>query len=335
MSHKKWIGLAVIIVAAVALVVAGYLHWRHGKLYPSTDNAYVEGTVITVASRIPGTLLEVPVEENSWIEQGAVIAKLDPRDNEQAVSEARADLAKSQASLELDKANIAGAEAQLAVARSQASLARSDRTRYGDLEQRGSVAARQAEQAQTSAEVAAAQVTAAQKSLAAVQARLEVDREEVQRMRSRLDQALLKLSYATINAPADGLVADKSAQVGQVVAAGQPLCQLAQLEPGHVWVDANFKETQLDRVHVGQPVTVTFDAYGSREFHGTVESLSAGTGAAFSLLPPQNATGNWVKIVQRLPVRIALDLTAEQVRELRLGLTASVTIDTRSAAERR
>jgi len=333
MTKKKWIGLTVIIAAALALALTGYLHWRHGLLYPSTENAYVQGDVTPLASRIPGSLEEVLIEDNMWVQEGQVIARLDPRDYDQAISEAKADLAKAQAVLELDRAQIAGAEAQLVVVRSQAELARSDQARYTDLQQKGSVAERQYEQANTAAAVAEAQVIAAQKSLSALRAKLEVDREEVGSMQACYDLAVLRRSYCTITAPTAGMVADKSAQPGQVVTPGQPLCRLASLSVGHVWVEANFKETQLHRIRAGQTATVTFDAHEGHKYRGRVEALSAGTGATFALLPPQNATGNWVKIVQRLPVRLALDLTDAEARELRLGLSATVMVDTRSLDE--
>ncbi len=328
MSKKKWIGLGVIVVVVLGLVAFAYLHWHHGKIYPSTDNAYVHGDVYPVASRVQGTVLAAPIQDDVWIEEGGLVAHLDPRDFEQAVTEAEADLAKARAALELGTARIAAAEAQVAVARSQADLARSDRRRYTELQQKGSVAERQAEQATTSAAVADDQVTAARKQLQALKAEQERNRKEVARMEARLELARLRLSYTTIAAPAAGVVADKSVQPGQVVAPGQPLCRVAALAPGHVWIEANFKETQLERIRPGQPATVTVDAHGSRDYRGRVASLNAGTGAAFSLLPPQNATGNWVKIVQRLPVRIDLDVSAEATRELKLGYSCHVTVDT-------
>jgi membrane fusion protein (multidrug efflux system) len=335
MSQKKWIGLGIIIVVVAGLAVAGYLHWHHGKIYPSTDNAYTHGDVYPVASRVQGTVSEAPIEDDQWVERAQLIAHLDPRDFEQAVAEAEADLAKAQAALELVGAQIAAAESQVAVARSQAALASSDRQRYSQLQQQGSVAERQYEQATTSASVADDQVTAAQKQVQALQAERERDKKEVARMQARLDLARLRLSYTTITAPAAGVVADKSVQPGQVVVPGQPLCRVAALLPGHVWIEANFKETQLGRIRVGQPATVTVDAHGGREYHGKVASLNAGTGAAFSLLPPQNATGNWVKIVQRLPVRIDLDLTEEAARGLKLGYSCHVTVDTSGLEEGR
>ncbi len=332
---RKWIGLGIILAGAVALVIVGWLNYRHGRIYPSTENAYVGGDVSTVASRVPGQLVEVSFRENEVVQEGQVIARLDERDFDAAIARAEAELAKAEATLVLDEAQIAGAEAQVAVARSQAAQARADRDRYAALSGRGSAPARQSEQAATAAAVADAQVASAQKALQAARARLDVDREALAKVRADRDLALLQRSYCQVTAPATGVVADKSAQVGQVIAAGQPLCRIAPLGGEHVWVEANFKETQLQRINVGQPVSVEVDAVAGHEFKGRVATLSAGTGSAFALLPPENASGNWVKIVQRLPVRIALDAGDPQLSRLRLGLSASVTVDTRTAGEAR
>lgn len=332
---RKWIGLGVIVAGAIALVLVGWLNYRHGRIYPSTENAYVGGDVSTVASRVPGALVEVAFRENEVVQEGQVIARLDERDFDAAVARAEAELAKAEATLVLDEAQIAGAEAQVAVTRSQATQARNDRERYAALSGRGSAPARQSEQATTSAAVAEAQVASAQKALQAARARLDVDREAVAKTRADRDLALLQRTYCQVVAPATGVVADKAAQVGQVVAAGQPLCRIAPLGGDHLWIEANFKETQLQRINVGQPVRVEVDAVAGHEFTGRVATLSAGTGSAFALLPPENASGNWVKIVQRLPVRIALDAGDAQLSRLRLGLSATVTVDTRTAADER
>ncbi len=332
---RKWIGLGVILTGAVALVFVGWLNYKHGRLYPATENAYVGGEVSTVASRVPGALVEVSFHENEVVQEGQLIARLDVRDFDAAVARTEAELAKAEATLTLDEAQIAGADAQVTVARSQATQARADRDRYAALSVRGSAPARQSEQAATGAAVADAQVSAAQKALLAARARLEVDREAVAKTRADRDLALLQRSYCDVVAPTTGVVADKSAQVGQVVAAGQPLCRIAPLGGDHVWIEANFKETQLQRIAVGQPVRVEVDAVADHEFTGKVATLSAGTGSAFALLPPENASGNWVKIVQRLPVRIALDAGDPQLSRLRLGLSASVTVDTRPAGSAR
>lgn len=324
---KRWLGLAVILVFAAALVGLGWHNWQHGQIYPTTDNAYVDADVTPVASRIPGTLLQVNITNDGIVREGDVIAELDPRDFDQAVAKQQATLATAEAAVALQEARIAGARAQVAAAEAQTELARTDLERFTALDERGSAARRQYDQALAASRVAEAQLVAARKSLQAAEAGLAADQAAVRKAHTGLDNAVLQRSYCTIVAPCDGIVADKSAAAGQVVAPGQPLCRLARLAGEHVWIAANFKETQLKRIRVGQPVSFRIDADDSREFKGHVASLSAGSGAAFSLLPPENATGNWIKVVQRLPVRIDFD---EEVpaRLLRLGLSCEVTVDT-------
>jgi membrane fusion protein (multidrug efflux system) len=333
MKNKKWIGLTVILVGAAALSITGWLHLQHQRIFPTTDNAYVGGDVFAVASRVPGILVEVAFADNQHVDAGQVLARLDPRDFDLAVARAEAEVAKAEASLAVDEAQIAGAEAQLLVARSEAEQARLDRDRYATLQERGSAPGRQAEQAATAARVAEAQVAAAAKALAAARAKLAMDEKAVAKAQAELDNARLQRDYCTIVAPTAGTVADKSAQPGQVVAPGQPLCRLAPLAGTSIWVDANYKETQLHRIRAGQPATITVDAIADHEFRGTVATFSPGTGAAFALLPPENASGNWVKIVQRLPVRIALAPGDPLLDRLRLGLSAEVSVDTRAAGE--
>jgi len=330
---KKTIGLIVILAGAVVLALTAWLHWRHGRIFPTTSDAYVGGDVTTVSSRVPGTLVSVEVRENQVVGAGQVIAQLDPRDYDQAVAEADADLTKAKSTLELDRAQIAGAEAQIAVARSEAAQARADQERYAALQRTGSIPARQSETATTAAQVAESRLDAARKALTATQARLTVDEKDIGQKQAKYDLAVLRRSYCAITAPAAGMIADKSALPGQVVTAGQPLCRIASLDAQHLWVDANFKETQIARIRPGQPATIEVHAEGNRVYHGKVEAISAGTGASFSLLPPENATGNWVEIVQRVPVRILLDSREDPQESLRLGLSAHVTIDTRSAGE--
>lgn len=331
---RKSIGLVVIVLGAIGLVITGYVRWHNGQVFPSTEDAYVGGDVYAVAGRLPGELIAVSFHDHEFVEAGQVLAQLDPRDFDNAIVRAEADLAKAEAALALDEARIAGAQAQLAVARSQAKQAEADLARFTVLQERGSTPERQLEEARTAADVARAQVTAAQKALAAAEAGLEVDRKGVTKSRATLDDAHLQRSYCAITAPASGYVADKSAHVGQVVGAGQPLCRIAPLTGDAVWIDANFKETQLRFIRVGQPATIAIDAVDGHEYTGKVAAFSAGTGSAFALLPPENASGNWVKIVQRLPVRIALDGNQPELDRLRLGLSATVKVDTREPGER-
>ncbi len=324
---KRWIGLAIILLIAVALVFLGWRKWEHGRIYPGTDNAYIGADVTAVASRVPGTLQDVLVEDHQVVHQGQVIAELDPRDFDQAVAKQRANVGAAEAAVALQKAQIAGAEAQVEAARAQVELARSDRERFAALDERGSTAKRRFDQVVAAAKVAEARLEAARKQLAAARAGLAAKEKGLEKARTGLDNALLQRSYCTITAPCDGVVADKTAMTGQITAAGQPLCRIVQISGSHAWIDANFKETQLRRIRVGQPVTFTIDADSGQEFQGHVASLGAGSGAAFSLLPPENATGNWIKVVQRLPVRIALD---EEIppRLLKIGLSCEVTVDT-------
>lgn len=326
---KRWIGLAVILVCAVALVFFGWRNWQHGQLYPATENAYLDADISPVSSRVPGTLLKVMITADQVIQAGQVIAELDPRDFDQMVATQQAAVATAEAAINLQRARIAGVEAQVTAAKAQAEMNRADLKRFKALDERGSAARRQYDQAKAASLVADARLTAAHKGLVAARAALIADEKKLEKARTGLSNARLKRSYCTILAPCTGVVADKSATVGQVVAPGQPLCRLVQLETDHVWVAANFKETQLKRIRLGQPVQVTIDADKDLEFDGHVQSLSAGSGAAFSLLPPENATGNWIKVVQRLPVRIALDETVPE-RLLRVGLSCEVTVDTQS-----
>lgn len=326
---KKWASLAVILALAVTGTIWALVQWRHGQVYVATDNAYVKGHVMTVSSHIPGPLLQVAVQENQAVRAGQVLASLDPRDYEAAIARAEASLAEARSALALNEAQIAQARAQARAAESQQALAELEKRRMDALLARQSIPRQKHDQAATAEAVAGAQVAAARKQVAAAQGLLGVSRSKVQVAQAALDQARLQRSYCTIAAPCDGTVSRKLAEPGMVVAAGQPLLAVVPLGQEDLWVEANFKETQLRRVRPGQRVRMKTDLDG-RTFMGTVESLSAGTGAAFSLLPAENATGNWVKVVQRLPVKIALDPGADPERRLRLGLSVEAEIDTRS-----
>ncbi len=334
MNKKKWFGLVLIFLFAGLLVVAGVLRWRHAQVFPSTEDAYVAGDIVPVASRIPGTILTLTVEENQLVHEGDVVATLDPRDMDAAVARARAALAAARSVVAADRANIAQAQAALDAAKSDLQLKQLDLKRFTELAERDSIPKRIRDQAVTAEQVARAQVAAAAKRVAAARAALGVTLKRIETAKVQLERAQLDRSYCTITAPATGRVSRKTAQVGQVVAAGQPLFAVVPLEPDRVWVRANFKETQLRRIRPGQPVRLHTDVDPDRIYRGRVESLSAGTGAAFSLLPPENATGNWVKIVQRLPVRIAVDPETNRDHSLRLGLSVHVTVDTTDQGER-
>lgn len=328
-AKKKWISLAAILLLTGGGTVWAFARWRHGQVFVSTDNAYVKGHVTTMASRIPGPLLAVAVQENETVRAGQLLATLDPRDYDAAVARGEASEAEARSALALNQAQIAQAQAQLQSAESQRALAGLEKKRMAALFERQSLPRQKYDQALTAEEVARAQAAAARKQVAAAQGLLGVSRSKVQVAQAALAQARLQRSYCTLLAPCDGVVSRKLAEPGMVVAAGQPLLAVVPLGYPDLWVEANFKETQLHRVRPGQRVRMRTDLDG-RTFMGTVESLSAGTGAAFSLLPAENATGNWVKVVQRLPVKIRLDADADPDRKLRLGLSVEAEIDTRS-----
>jgi membrane fusion protein (multidrug efflux system) len=325
---KKWISFAVIVLVLAAIAFFGYRYWQHSQVHPNTEDAYVSGDVFAVSSRISGTLLTVEVLENQTVTQGQVLATLDPRDDDAQVEQARAALAEAQAALATNRAQIAQAKAKADADASKLDLARINLERFAELYKRNSAPKQPYDNAVAAEQIAAADLAASQKAMAAVQANLAVAEQHARLQETRLANAELTRSYCTIVSPIEGVVSRKSAQAGQVVAPGQPLCAVVPLEGEHIWVEANFKETELRRIRVGLPATFHTDVEPDREYRGWVASLSAGTGAAFSLLPPENATGNWVKIVQRLPVRIAIDPASNADRSLRLGLSAHVEVDT-------
>jgi membrane fusion protein (multidrug efflux system) len=328
-NTKKWVSLSVILGVAVVGCVWGIARWHHGQIFVETDNGYVKGHISAVASRIPGTLVSVQVAENQPVKAGQVIATIDPKDYDAALVRAEASVAEARSALALNEAQIAQAQAQLQAAESQKALAELERKRLTALVERQSIPRQKYDQAVTAEQVASAQVAAAQKQVAAARGLLGVSRSKVQVAQAASEQAKLQRGYCTIVAPVEGVVSRKMAEPGMVVAAGQPLLAVVPLGQEEVWVEANFKETQLARVRPGQRVRMRTDM-DSRDFAGTVESLSAGTGPVFSLLPAENATGNWVKVVQRLPVKIKLDPGADPEHRLRLGLSVDVEIDTNS-----
>jgi membrane fusion protein (multidrug efflux system) len=273
-------------------------------------------------------LLTVEFTENQTVKKGDVLATIDPRDYDAQVQQASAALAEARSALATNRAQIAQAKAKADVDTSKLALARLNLQRFSELYKRNSAPKQRYDDAVTAEQVAAAEAVASSKALAAVEANLAVAEERIKVQETRLAGAELTRSHCTVTAPIDGVVSRKSAQPGQVVAPGQPLCAVVPLEGEHIWVEANFKETDLRRIRIGLPATFHTDVNPAREYHGWVESLSAGTGAAFSLLPPENATGNWVKIVQRLPVRIAIDPAANADQSLRLGLSVHLEVNT-------
>lgn len=356
-TRKKWlVRLALGVVILGLLWLAYYL--LIGRNYVSTDNAYVNAEVAQVTPLISASVIAVHVKETQPVKRGDILVELDPTNARIAYAQAQADLAEARrhfrqasatsnalsAQVTSSGAGIATAQAQLASAQADFERARIDLSRRQALAPAGAVSgeelttARQAYNTASAAlqraraEIAQAQAgrSAAAGQLAANQALVQGSTVEtdpgVLSAKARLENARLDIERSVLRAPIDGVVAKLNVQVGQRVAQGTPVMTIVPLS--QVYIDANFKEKQLRKVRVGMPATVTTDLYGSGVvFHGRVAGFSGGTGSAFSLIPAQNATGNWIKVVQRVPVRIELDPKELAAHPLRVGLSSDVEID--------
>jgi membrane fusion protein (multidrug efflux system) len=302
--HKRTVVLIVGLAVAVAACVAGVLYYRYRSRYESTDDATIDGHPIVISARVSGNLIAVHVTDNQVVAAGELLAEIDPCDYQAQWARAEAAVAGAEADHEQAVAQAEVAEAELA-------NQQQDLRRYEESVKRGAVIQQTLDHAQASARVAAASLNAATKRVAAARA-------QIRQSRAAADQALLKLSYAKVVAPAAGRVTRKSMEPGAYVEVGQPLLALVT---DQMWVVANFREIQLTSMRPGQPAEVRVDAYPHRVFKAHVDSIQAGTGAAFSLFPPENATGNYVKIVQRIPVKIVLDEPPDPNTPLALGMS--------------
>ncbi|TGD78454.1 HlyD family secretion protein [Hymenobacter wooponensis] len=333
----------ILIVLALVLLIGGYFgyqRYQFGQTHEETDDAQVEGDVYPVLPRVGGPVLEVKVDDNMPVKKGDVLVVLDPSDYQQRVNAAQAALAAAQANVIAARAavgtasaNVRTAQATIGVsdanrARLQKDLKRSEFLRKEDIIPQSDYDAVQANLRSTTAQRATAQeqVSVARQQVTAAQQQVAVAEAVVKQRQADLDNAQLQLSYTTIKAPADGTVSKKGVQPGQVVGPGQQLFGI--VASSRTWVIANFKETQLENMRVGQPVSVEVDAYPHEEFTGKIESLSAATGARFALLPPDNASGNFVKVTQRVPVKIVLD-KVDPEHPLRAGMSVTATVATK------
>ena len=341
---------ALTILAAVVVVAGaawGAWEWRVAGHYESTDNAYVQGNVIQITPQVGGTVMSIHADDTDFVKAGQPLVKLDPADAKVALEQAEAALGQAVRQVRTLYANNGSLAAQVSlrqadVAKVQAEVARAndDYQRRAALVSNGAVSREELNHAQSqlnsarSALVAAqAAVVSAREQLASNQAMTsgtDVEQHpQVQAAAAKVRETWLAYQRAVLVAPVDGYVAKRTVQLGQRIAAGAPLLSIIPLDA--VWVDANFKEVQLRKIRLGQPVTLTADVYGKRvEYKGTVAGLGVGTGAAFSLLPAQNATGNWIKVVQRVPVRVALDAQQLKDHPLRVGLSMEATVDVSS-----
>jgi membrane fusion protein (multidrug efflux system) len=315
-----------------AVVGGGYVYLDNAERFQSTDDAFIAARQSALAPKVSGYITAVPVTDNEHVAAGDVIARIDDRDYRIALEQAEAQVAAAQASIEnidaqlnVQQAQISANEARLDQAQAGLVFAEQQYTRYQELAQKGSGTIQNAQQyssqlRQQQAALASAQATlrVSQRQIEALKAQRNSAVASLAQAQAQRDQAQLNLSYTTVTAAQPGRVVNLSAAVGQFA---QPGTNLTMFVPDQIWVTANFKEIQLDHMRPGEPVTLRIDAYPEREIRGHVDSVQPGSGTAFSLLPAQNATGNYVKIVQRVPVKIVMD---DPPTEVALGPGMSV-----------
>lgn len=315
-TSRSRVPLIAAAAALVALAAGGY-YARFVAPFESTDDAFVEADVTPIAPQVAGRVLRVAVSDNQAVEAGAVLFEIDPSDYQAKLDQARAELAadrgkaaQAAAQLSVDRAKVAQERASVTAAEAEATRAEADYQRYLTVGIEG-VSASQIDLAATQARASAAEVTAARNRQLAMEAQTTLDEADIQSARAEVlsgealvHQAELNLSYARVVAPVAGFVTHRGVQPGDYAQAGQP--QLA-LVPKQLWIIANFKETQLTHMRPGQPAEISVDAYPQLKLQGHVDSIQSGAGARFSLFPPENASGNYVKVVQRVPVKIVLD----------------------------
>ena len=338
---------ALLAVAALTLLVAGAYgaYWALAlRQHESTDNAYVQAPVVQITPQVSGTVLAVLADDTDVVKQGTPLVKLDPSDARLALERAEAQLAQTVRevrTLYVNNAALAASvrarEAEAARLDAEVARAADDVARRRPLMASGAVGGEEMKHAETTLASAKSALAGAQSALAAAREQAASNRAltegtavekhpNVQRAAAAVREAWLALQRTELPAPVSGQVAKRTVQVGQRVAAGTPLMTVIPLE--QVWVEANFKEVQLRQMRIGQPVKLKADLYGSKvEYDGRIAGLGAGTGAAFALLPAQNATGNWIKVVQRVPVRVELDAKQLAEHPLRVGLSMEANVD--------
>jgi membrane fusion protein (multidrug efflux system) len=319
----RWLLLLLVLVTGA---IFAYRYWRHSVLYASTDNAYVGAHTVEVAAQVSGPVLRVYVRNNQRVGAGAALFDIDPAPYRLAVARAQTQLQLAQQSVEQQIAALAAAKAQLAQREAELVNARSTYARELRLLSQRFVSPQAAENARTQVQTAQAAVAAARASVEQARSALGdtgPNNASVKAAQVAVNQALLDLERTRLVSPDQGKVANLTLRPGDTVEPGVPLFAIIASE--EYWVDANFKETEIEGIHPGQAATVELDMYPDHTFHGVVESISGGSGTAFSLLPAQNATGNWVKVTQRVPVRVRL-VDPDPRYPLRIGTSGSVEV---------
>ena len=344
---RKRIVLALLALGALGIGAHyGWYWWTTGRFEEATDDAFLQADKVTVAPKVGGFVAESLVTDNQPVKAGDIIARIDDRDYQVALAQDEADLDKSKASLQgvasaliQQNARIVEARADVANARAALDFATQEATRYNDLFARGAGTTQRSQQAtsdlamkRAALDKTDANYDAAQKQVDALRSLEDAARASLRRSQINLEQAKLNLSYTTIRAPIAGVVGDRALRRGQLVQPGASLLTIVPMGEA-IYLIANFKETQVGRMVEGQAASFTIDAFGDHVFHGRIDSFAPGTGSQFALLQPENATGNFTKIVQRVPVKIVLKPGDPLIARLRPGLSAEALIDVRGAVQ--
>ena len=324
-DKKKLFYILIAIGILFVIFLIFYIHYRNTHI--STDDAYIEGRIHTMAPKVAGTAKSVNVSDNQRVVKGQILLEIDPADYQYKVNSAAADLEAEKAKLFDAQAGIENAEAELEVQEASFNQATLDKNRAESLFKQGVIPQEQHEKAVTTFNVTSAQVKAARQQREKAKSEKSVREAVIKQKESALDIAKLNLSYTKIYSPSDGFVTNKNVEVGNQLQKNQPVMAIVDLKD--IWLVANYKETQLKNVRAGQPVKIKVDTYPGTIFKGEVESIMAGTGAIFSLFPPENALGNYVKVVQRIPVKIVFEKTQEDGKVLRVGMSCMPTIYTK------
>jgi membrane fusion protein (multidrug efflux system) len=334
--RARKIGFLVLTIAIVVVGAAWAAHWAEANRgFESTDDAYVSARLVQITSQVPGTVLGVHVDDTQEVKRGQLLVGLDPADAQIALASSEAELARAVRAVRGLFAQRDGLRTEIVRRQSDLQRSQDDLNRRQNLLSDGAVSGEELAHARDAVAVARAALDGAREQLNATEAQIQGTTTEthpqVLSAEAAVRDAALALRRTQLRAPVDGVVSQRVVQVGQRIAAGVPLMVVVPLQGA--WVDANFKEVQLRTMRVGQPVTIIADLYGGAVvFHGKVVGFAAGSGSAFALLPPQNASGNWIKIVQRIPVRIAVDPQQLSEHPLRVGLSMTARVDVRDTS---
>ncbi len=323
-NGKKRKAFMIVGVVVLVGVIAGWFYTGYRRTHVATDDAFIDGNIHTVAAKIYGTVKTIAVKDNQQVKQGDLLVEIDPADYNVRLREASSAVGAEKAKLAEAETKIAAAKANLDLQQANLKLAEIEKSRSENLYQKEAIPRDRYDRAMTGYEVAVAQVKAAEEQLRTAESQKLTQVSTIRQKEASAALADLNYQYTKIYAPADGYVTKKTVQVGNQIQPGQPLMAVVGLDD--IWVVANYKETELENIRPGQKVRIEVDSYPGKVFGGTVDSIMAGTGVTFSLFPAENATGNYVKVVQRIPVKIVLDKGSDKEHLLRIGMSVVPTV---------